>query len=161
MCNISSYYKFEYNIHKKYIILKVFIENYLKQQVWIGKKYAVYQKMFLYIHIFVCLAQVTFHVLIKKPSLLFHRGLMRCFQSCWFQLKNGTPVFWKKFSFSRKFVSKVKYWKRLKLSLIVKEKHTDLSNEGLFWKSVVPFFRRTYALSVDFKKTLRKSAFEC
>ena len=25
MCNISSYYKFEYNIHKKYIILKVYI----------------------------------------------------------------------------------------------------------------------------------------
>ena len=25
MCNISSYYNFEYNMHKKYIILKVYI----------------------------------------------------------------------------------------------------------------------------------------
>ena len=35
-------------------------------------------------------------------------------------------------------------------------------NGGLFWKSLVPYFRRTYALSVGFKmKTLRKSVFEC
>ena len=34
-------------------------------------------------------------------------------------------------------------------------KHADLSNGGLFWKSLVPAFRRTYALSVGFKmKTL-------
>ena len=29
--------------------------------------------------------------------------------------------------------------------------HTDLSNGTLFWRSLVPFFRRTYALSVGFK----------
>ena len=36
------------------------------------------------------------------------------------------------------------------------------SDGGLFWKSLVAFFRRTYALSVGFKmKRLRKSAFQC
>ena len=77
---------------------------------------------------------------------------MMYFQSQRFQLKNGTPVFSKKFPFFRKFLSKLKYWKRLKLSLIVTWKHADLSNGGLFWKSLVPFFRRTYALSVGFKQ---------
>ena len=41
-----------------------------------------------------------------------------CFQSYWFQLKSGFPVFWNRFLFPGKFVSKLKYWKRLKLSLI-------------------------------------------
>ena len=53
------------------------------------------------------------------------------------------------FSFSRIFFSK--YWKRLKISLIVTLKHPDLSNGGLFWKSLVPFFKRTYALSFGFR----------
>ena len=76
--------------------------------------------------------------------------------------KNGTLVFCKRILFSRKFVSKLKYWKRLKLSLIVTEKHADLSNGRLFWKSLVPFFRRTNALSIGFKmKTLTKCVFEC
>ena len=83
------------------------------------------------------------------------------FSILWFQLKNGAPVFWERFLSSRKFVSKLKYWKRLKLSLIVTWKPADLSNRGIFWKSLVRFFRRTYALSVGFKmKTLRKSVFE-
>ena len=38
---------------------------------------------------------------------------------CVFNLKNGTPVFWKRFSFFRTFVSKLKHWKRSKFSLIV------------------------------------------
>ena len=72
-----------------------------------------------------------------------------------FNLK--TPVFWKKFPFSRKSVSKLNYWKRLNFSLIVTKKHGNLSNGGLFWKSLVPFFRKTYALSLGFKmKPLRK-----
>ena len=54
------------------------------------------------------------------------------------------------------------YQKRLKLSLVVTEKHADLQNGGLFWNSLTPFFRRIYALSVGFKmKTLRKTIFEC
>ena len=37
------------------------------------------------------------------------------------------------------------------------QKHADPSNGGLFWKSLLPFFTRTYALSVGFKmKPLRK-----
>ena len=83
---------------------------------------------------------------------------MMYFQSYWFQLKNGTPVIWKRFSFSRKIVSKLKYWKRLKFSLIFTWKHADLWNGGLFWKSLVSFFRRTYTLSVGFKiKTPKKT----
>ena len=34
------------------------------------------------------------------------------FQSSYFEIKSGTPVFWKRFSFFWKFVSKSKYWKR-------------------------------------------------
>ena len=56
-----------------------------------------------------------------------------------YQLKNSTPVFWKRFSFFRKFVSKLKYWNRAKFPVIVALKHVHLTNEGLFWKSLVPF----------------------
>ena len=66
------------------------------------------------------------------------------FQSYCFQMKNRTPVFWKMFSFSRKFVSKLKYWKCSKFPLIATLKHADLSNEGLFWKPLVLFFRWIY-----------------
>ena len=41
-------------------------------------------------------------------------------------------------------------------------KNADLSNEAPFSKSIVLFFRRTYAFSVGFKmKPLRKSVFLC
>ena len=84
------------------------------------------------------------------------------FQSLVFQIKNSTPVFWKRFSFSRKSVSKLKCWNRSKFSLIIIKKHADLSDWGLFWKSLVSFFRTTYVLSVGFKmKPLRKSVFQC
>ena len=40
-------------------------------------------------------------------------------------------------------------------------KHADQLNGGLFWKFLVPSFRKTYALSVGFKiKLLRKSIFK-
>ena len=40
--------------------------------------------------------------------------------------------------------------------------HANFSNGGLFWKFLVLFFRRIYALSVGFKmKTWWKSIFEC
>ena len=84
------------------------------------------------------------------------------FQSYLVQLKDRTPVFWIRFSFSRKSTSKLKYSKRSKFLLIVRYKRADLSNGGLFWKSLVPFFRTIYALSVCFKmKPLRKSVFQC
>ena len=48
-----------------------------------------------------------------------------------------------------------------KISTDCHKKHTDLSNGGLFGKSLVPVFRTTYALSVGFKmKPLRKSVFK-
>ena len=50
----------------------------------------------------------------------------------------------------RKFVSKLKYWKRSKFPVV--EKNADLSDGGLFWKSLAPFFRRTYALSIGYKQ---------
>ena len=40
---------------------------------------------------------------------------MMCFQSQYFQLKNNTPVFRKRFLFSRKFVSKLKVLKIFKI----------------------------------------------
>ena len=80
---------------------------------------------------------------------------MMPFESYCFWLKNGTPVFWK-FSFSRKSVSKLNYWKRF--HWLPHKKHADLANGGLFWKSPVPFYRITHALSVGIKmKTLKKA----
>ena len=81
--------------------------------------------------------------------------------------KRRYSSFLKRFSFSRKFVSKLMYWKCLKLSPFVTWKHADLSNGKLFWKSLVSFFSflkipSTSALFVGFKmKTLRKSVFKC
>ena len=64
------------------------------------------------------------------------------------------------FFFSWKYVSQLRYWKRSKFPLIVAQKHADHLNEGLLWKSVVPLFRRTYALSVRFKnETSKKKLF--
>ena len=87
----------------------------------------------------------------------FCMEMMR-FQSWYFQLKNGTPVFSKMFSFFKKFVLKFRCWKRSKFSLIVTSKHANLSNGGLIWKSLESFFRRNYALFVDFKmKPIRET----
>ena len=60
--------------------------------------------------------------------------------------------------------AKLKYWKRSNISTDchIKTCRSLRSDGGLFWKSLVAFFRRTYALSVGFKmKHLRKSAFQC
>ena len=52
---------------------------------------------------------------------LFCMEMMR-FKSQYFQLRSYTPVFWKRLSFSRKSVSKLKYWKCWKFALIVTKK---------------------------------------
>ena len=64
--------------------------------------------------------------------------------------------FLKKVFVLQKICFKVKVLKTFKISA---DCHiTYLSNRGLFWKSLVPIFKRTYALSVVFKmKPLRKS----
>ena len=54
------------------------------------------------------------------------------------------------------------YWKRSKFSVVVTQKHADLLSGGLFWKSLVLSFRKTYVLSVGFKLKLpRKSVSLC
>ena len=85
---------------------------------------------------------------------------------CWvfslgaFKYKTLVQFFEKRFSFSWKFISKFKYWKSSKFPQIATQKHADLSNGELFWKSLVPLLRTTCALSVGFKlKPLRESAF--
>ena len=41
-----------------------------------------------------------------------------CVFSLDLELKSDTPVFWKRFTFFRKFTSKLKYWKRSKFPVI-------------------------------------------
>ena len=72
---------------------------------------------------------------------------------------SATPVFWKRLLFFRKSVSKLKHWKSSQFPPTVTQEHADLSSVGLFWKSLVPFFRRTYALSAGFKTKLLRKAF--
>ena len=57
--------------------------------------------------------------------------MMRFKAQC-LQLKNSTPVFPTRFMFSGNFISKLKYRKRSEFPVIVKWKHADLSNGGLF-----------------------------
>ena len=67
--------------------------------------------------------------------------------------------FLKKVSVFQKICFKV--LKTFKVSTDFHIKTCLLSNGGLFWKSLVPFFRRTCTLSVGFKKNLYKKAFSC
>ena len=73
--------------------------------------------------------------------------------------KKQYSIFWGRFSFSRKSVSKKNYWNCSKFPLIATLKHADFSNGGLFWKSLVPFFRRTSGLFVGFKLEPLKNRF--
>ena len=78
-----------------------------------------------------------------------------------FNYKVVLQFFEKSFLFPENLILKLKYWKRSKFSLIVTQKHVNLSNRGLFWKSLV-LSRRTHALSVGFKmKPQRKIVFQC
>ena len=58
--------------------------------------------------------------------------------------------FWKGISFSKKSISKLKYWNRSNFPWLSHKDMLIFQTDG-FWKSLVPFFRRIYALSVDFK----------
>ena len=79
-----------------------------------------------------------------------------------FSTKKGYSSFFKKtFRFS-KICFKVKVLKTFKTFTDCHMKICHLSKGGLFWKSLVPFFRKTYTLSVGFeKKPPRKSIFQC
>ena len=64
------------------------------------------------------------------------------------------------FSFLKKFSSVLQnFFFKISTDCHIKS-YADLSNGMLFWKCLVPFFRRTYVLSVGFKiKPLRKKLF--
>ena len=57
---------------------------------------------------------------------------MMRFQSSYFELKNGTAVFWKSFSFSRKFATKLKHWQSFKVSTDLHKIMTMSQTEGYF-----------------------------
>ena len=71
--------------------------------------------------------------------------------------------FLKKFFVFRKFVSKLKYWKRLKFLVICHIKVCrSLKNIGLFWKSLLPFLEEPVLFPLPWKWTLlEKKAFSC
>ena len=82
-----------------------------------------------------------------------------------FSTKNGTAVLWKRFSFYRKFVSKLKYLfqsiENVQNCQWLSHKNKPISQmQHYFENSPVPVFGRAYALSVDFKmKSLEKGRF--
>ena len=77
-----------------------------------------------------------------------------------FSTKKWYSSFLKEVFVFQKICFKVKVLKMFKISTDCHIKHIDLPNRGLFLKSLVPFFRRTYALFVGFKmKPL--SVFQC
>ena len=72
--------------------------------------------------------------------------------------KKMSTSFLKKVFVFQKIYFKVTALKTFKISTDRYIKHADLSTIGLFWKSLVPFFRRTYVHSAGLKiKPLRKS----
>ena len=76
--------------------------------------------------------------------------------------KKKDSSFLKKVFVLRKICFKVKVLKMFEIFTDCHKKKVDFSNGGFFRKSLVPHFRRTYALSFGFKmKTLRKIVFEC
>ena len=76
--------------------------------------------------------------------------------------KNWYFSFLKKVFVFQKICFRVKVLKKFKVSTDFHKKNMPTLKWRLFWKSLVLFFRRTYALSVGFKmKPLRKSIFQC
>ena len=71
--------------------------------------------------------------------------------------------FLKKVFVFQKISFKVKLLKTFKFSTDchIKTCRSLISNGRLLWKSLVPLFKRTCALSVGFKKTSKKSVFQC
>ena len=99
----------------------------------------------------------------RRSLVYFQRwsmGIMLIWVESWLWrsslLKNSTPVFWKRFSFSRKSVSKFRIFTdcHIKACWFLKQR--------AILKFPITVFSRTYTLSVCFKmKPLRKSVFQC
>ena len=89
-----------HQVNSLYKVLK------MKQSFWKSK--IVTGKMTF----FVSILYSPFYLLTEQ----FCMEMLR-FQSYYFQLKNGTPVFWKGFAIFRKLVLKLKHWKCSKFSV--------------------------------------------
>ena len=111
---------------------KIFLKKWKKQIISFPKLFILSKCMFW-------LSYECFSVL--WGCFFAKKGHFQPEQLC--QLKSGTPVL--RFLFSRKS-AKFKYWNLSKFPLIVRYNHANLSNGGLFWKSLLPFLRRIYAL---------------
>ena len=59
-----------------------------------------------------------------------------CFQSWYFRLKSGSPVFWARFSLSRKFVAKSKYR--------IQSKFLIINSTGASDRSFYPIFNKRF-----------------
>ena len=83
---------------------------------------------------------------------------------CWFIKIISIRGSWTGTKFSKthfdftKIFCKIKVLETFKIFWL-SHKHADLSNEWLFWKPLVLFFRRPYAFSVGFKIPRRKKHF--
>ena len=73
--------------------------------------------------------------------------------------KTVFQFFEKGFRFPENLFQKLNYRKRSKFPQIVTQKHADISNGGIFLKSLVQFFRKTYAISAAFKMKPQKRNF--
>ena len=73
--------------------------------------------------------------------------------STFFRLNNGTLVLWKRSSFSREFVSKLKYWNRLKFQLIVTKACGSLKRRA------IPFLEEPVLFLLVLKWNLSGNAF--
>ena len=108
--NSSTYKKYGYgHLGSWYIKLNLFLRGSKLEQISPKNKEVTGKTQFFAIGPFCSRHSICFSIGFWQNSFEWKW----CFQSLWFQLKNGTPVFWKRFSFSRKVVPKLQYWKRL------------------------------------------------
>ena len=74
-------------------------------------------------------------------------------------LKNGTPDFWKRFSFSRKSGSKLKYWKRSKFHWLSHKNMPISQTEGYLENPLYRFLEERMLFLLALKLNLYEKAF--
>ena len=121
--NSSAYQKCEYR-HLVSLVHQInFLEEVLKLKVNFQKNKIVPDKTTIFAigpfctHHSICLNGFWYDSFVEKMY----------FQCSCFQQKKGYSAFWKRFSFSRKFISKLNYWKRSKFLLLVTQKNMSIS----------------------------------